>query len=490
MPIAFSSLIKKANADLAAGLIEDAWRSFSYVAFMAPDAAPALKGVGRVWLRRGMPEAGVRWLEHAWAADSKDIGALFSLVDHHWNEGAVETAISTLRRILSADPDHEAARLRLADCHRERGELERALTAARTAAALHPNSIQAWTALGGIAREAGRPGDAARLYRRAIALGEDSALIRASLGDALVAADRLEAAHDAYRSAVIRQDPGLSEAWRGFGESLARNGRIDAASVALGRAFHLAPRPLDRDADRDTPLPMLLVAMQKSASEYLRELLVKAYALPERRVSVATVPKDRLIAPALTPGRWFARTHADASPENIALLKESGLTRLALQVRDPRQVAVSWTHMIARLSEDRFQHSRSLYQPWIPLSYRDWPFSDQLDWTMAHYFPEQARWLEDWLAATTALAGAIRIHLFRFERLVTQPTDLLLDLARFYQMPETPIVEAMAAVPAIRLENFRLGQVEEWRSVLSADQQRYAETRMGDRLIAFLNQPG
>jgi hypothetical protein len=132
------------------------------------------------------------------------------------------------------------------------------------------------------------------------------------------------------------------------------------------------------------------VAMQKSASEYIRSNLIAALDVPEISVSVGTVPVDRAIPSALhqlAQGGALCRTHV--SGDNVQALADAGLDRMLLHVRDPRQVTISWVHMMQRITTQEFVYASHMYDPPIPETYRRWTFDQQLVWAIENYLPGQ-----------------------------------------------------------------------------------------------------
>lgn len=151
------------------------------------------------------------------------------------------------------------------------------------------------------------------------------------------------------RAAIV----GCLAAARGLGECLARKREFAAARDAHDLWLRQWLQS-DQSADvrrrqtaakaRHVP-PMAFVAMQKSASEYIRANLMSALDVPEISVSIGTVPVDVAIPSALhqfAQGGALCRTHA--SSDIARALADVGLDRMLLHVRDPRQVTLSFSN--------------------------------------------------------------------------------------------------------------------------------------------------
>lgn len=272
---------------------------------------------------------------------------------------------------------------------------------------------------------------------------------------------------------------------RYLSEAYARLARLEEAAAAMDKWFSgflledgSAGIRAQAAAARERQIPgMLFVAMQKSASEYLRDLFVQAFDVPIVYPNVGSIPKDRLAPSVLTflkSGGAFARLHSDGAPENIRSLQEAGFGQVVVHCRDPRQVTLSWLEMMRRISEQEFSYSLTMYHPHVPGDFRSWQPERQADWAIDNYLPGQVSWLSQWREA--AKDPSAMIVFTRFEDLLENETALIETLAGSFGVDPAPVVARAAEIQKERQRNYRSGQTEEWRQAfLPAQTSRIAE---------------
>jgi Sulfotransferase domain len=308
---------------------------------------------------------------------------------------------------------------------------------------------------------------------------------KTALGDQFFnASGCLAQAEDAYRSA-LSTSPTEFAAFRGIGECLARQQRLEEAQCAheawFRRWIHSAGsrqllRQQNKACRRGMPA-MLLVSMQKSASEYLRENLMRALDIPELHIGIGTVPRDKVIPSAvqqLARGGAIARSHMDGA--NFGALAANGITRMLLQIRDPRQVTVSWTHMMRRLSDVAFQYAAKMYHPEVPADFRVWTLQQEIDWAIDNYLPGQLSWLESW-AAVLDTEPSIPICVLKFEDFRAEEDTFFRRIANFYGLAQIDR-PALSDQSAAAMRNFRLGDIDEWRTVLAPERLKVFNSRL------------
>lgn len=285
-------------------------------------------------------------------------------------------------------------------------------------------------------------------------------------------------AEHAYRMA-IESDPERFAAFRGLGECLARRKRLEAARLAHDIWFARwiasdAGADLRRQQDaRRGPSrpPILIVAMQKSASEYIRDTLLEALDIPLIHPTVGTVPRDRFVPSALRQlalGGALCRTHIDAG--DIAAIVDANIGRIVVHVRDPRQVTISWTHMMRRLQPVEFNYSAHMYDPPVPEAYLEWPFEQQLAWSFSNYFPEQVKWLDGWASALES-GTPLDILLTSYEEFHRDSDGYFQRLLDHFGIDDRRAGDLQPQDPA-ETRNFRAGDPDEWEEVLTPAMRR------------------
>jgi tetratricopeptide (TPR) repeat protein len=298
------------------------------------------------------------------------------------------------------------------------------------------------------------------------------------------AGERLADAEQAFRTAISHA-PDSFEAYLGLSECLARRQQLAEALAARERWF----RSWIEDAESDDlqrrqeaacrrHIPAIMfVAMMKSASEFIRENIIRALDVPEIGLSIGTVPRDKVMPCAvrqLVKGGAIARSHMSA--DNLPALIANGVERLILHVRDPRQVVVSWVYYMGQISDAVFRWSASAYDPPVPLEFRDWEFQKRLDWAVRNYLPGQLQWLEDWMSAIND-GPPIPILESKFEDFVRDQRAFFGRISDFFGVAEIP-VPSLRWQSAVAMRNFRTGRIDEWRDVLTTSQLAIFEARI------------
>jgi hypothetical protein len=280
----------------------------------------------------------------------------------------------------------------------------------------------------------------------------------------------------AFRMALAHS-PDIFDAFLGLSECLARRRRLYESQVARNEWFRRwiknsesdgLRRRQEKACRRGIPA-VVFVAMMKSASEFIRENLIRAFEVPEIHLSIGTVPRDEIAPSAvrqLAKGGAISRSHISAN--NLPGLIANGVERLVLHVRDPRQVVVSWVHHMRRISEDEFRWSALRYDPLLPTEFRNWVFDRQLDWAVRNYLPGQLQWVEDWISALNA-GPPIPILVTQFEEFVRDQHAFFRKIYNFYEVSEIRMPN-LRKQTAAAMRNFRNGHIDEWRAVLTGSQ--------------------
>jgi hypothetical protein len=287
-----------------------------------------------------------------------------------------------------------------------------------------------------------------------------------------------QAAEHAYRMAIASA-PICFSAYRGLGECLARRKRLREALIAHDLWFarwiasdESAGLRKEQDGARERHMPaIMLVAMQKSASEHIRDALMRILGVPLIYVSVGTVPVDVFLPSALrqlATGGALARSHASAG-DNLRMLADAGIDRLILHARDPRQVVVSWAYMMAGLSDVEFRYSATMYDPPVPDDYRSWGIDRQLAWSIEHYLPGQLAWLEGWAAAIDR-NPAIRTLVTTYEEFHRDQRAHFARMLNFLAVECCSDWNGLLEPAPANTRNFRRGQTDEWRQLFTPAQ--------------------
>lgn len=392
-------------------------------------------------------------------------------------------ALADWRKLSALAPQSLAALLpRLLDAQLDRGvnavrqqRPDLALPLLEAAAAAMPGNPRAQHFLGSARARLGDHEGAVPAFRQALALGSRTDTVALALGLHLLAVGLPAEAERACRR-LVDPSPLLAQGWRTLGAAQAQQGRLEEARDSYERAAAIEPLPAELmqaqagARARGIP-PIALVAGQKSASEYIRDVLLRALDVALCYPDLGTHPRNLLIPSSLRQmarGGLLARLHLDGSPENLSALRQAGIERVFVHLRDPRQATLSWVHHLNRIPAAQFVRFRNYYQPAVPADFRAWEFSAQLQWAIDNYLPGAVEVVRSWLAAP-AIAG-LTLEIGSFERFVDDPRDYLTQMLAFYGCSDATLDEAMAATERLERFNFRIGSKDEWRTVLTPTQ--------------------
>lgn len=463
------------QAQAASGRLDAAIASFREV--LAADALhfPARIALATVLSANGDHSGALTEIETVLVQEPDNLQALGVKGNLEAALGRIEAAILSFQKIVAERPNATDGRVALASLFSTKGDQARAIAEFSEVLRIDPTNLAARKTKGKIEAAMGRFADAICTFEQYVDVVRDDSEAWQALGDCYLSndCDGFIKAEQAYRNALAHR-PGGGVAFRGLGECLARRKRLDEAQAAHDAWFEKWMESAEsdglrtrQDAARARGVPAIMfVAMLKSASEFIRENLIRALDIPLIDVNIGTVPRDRCLPSAvrqLAKGGAISRAHA--SGNTLKDLADNGLRRLIVHVRDPRQVTISWLHMMRRLSNAELRYAAYMYDPPVPNAFPGWEWQRQLDWAVENFLPGQIEWLEGWVAALDA-ATEIRVKVSRFEDFRVDQNSFFRELFDFYGI-ERGLLPSFPeqSVPAMR--NFRQGEIDEWRSVLA-----------------------
>jgi hypothetical protein len=159
--------------------------------------------------------------------------------------------------------------------------------------------------------------------------------------------------------------------------------------------------------------------------------------------------------------------------ENVQAVRDAGISRLVLQVRDPRQVVLSLAH-------HALAHPDAADPALRDALARD--LSGALDGAIDHWAPLLANWVDGWVRA--AEASGIELRLTRFEDMAADPVCFVSELLDFWRAPSAAhdrlpgVLGRMQSLREGGIPNFRSGRTDEWTNVLSPAQVRRLALKM------------
>jgi hypothetical protein len=207
-----------------------------------------------------------------------------------------------------------------------------------------------------------------------------------------------------------------------------------AESIALARAQ-------DEAISRGVPA-IVLASMPRSASAALTQTLAEIMRAPLFRISLGPFPNSEFAPMWLQRflrGGGILHDHFGASAFNIGLLRDFGVKKVNVLVRDPRAAAASyakhWLNIGAKVGS-------------LELFYTE------------HYIP----WLRDWLGADKR--GEIDIRWIRSADVTAGPESLRTVLASILEGTEHGFAASIGAAELVAA-NFVKGDPDAWRAFAS-----------------------
>jgi hypothetical protein len=285
-----------------------------------------------------------------------------------------------------------------------------------------------------------------------------------------------------YRHFICNQ----SAAW---GRVLAAAGRIDTTVSILDDLFDKTPALnlvcLDDPKEVDRLVEMreqriksglpspLLVTQGKSGSITLGSVFTSGFELPSFAYSLMALRVIPKWARDYARGGSCYITHLDAFAQNIADLKAAGINKVIVHVRDPRQTLISHIHHKLRyVTENPNRVNELLAGATFPQKV------DRFIKNSGDYYRSIA-WIEGWVDASSQLD----IHFSTFEQFRENPEGVIKGYLDFYGGdPKYFKREHVFTEQEGTDYHFRLGEIDEWRKVMTDSQIEQVNGALSPRL--------
>lgn len=230
----------------------------------------------------------------------------------------------------------------------------------------------------------------------------------------------------------------------------------DAEAEALARRLRLPFNPIrmeqgefrrrwERARARRLP-PVLLVTVPKSASETVWSRLSEGLRLPRAHLSLGLFPHCLLLPDrlqAFARGGIAAKEHIRPTRHHLRALAETGVRRLVVHLRDPRQCLLSWAHFV--LEDVSRRRLGPLWRDTVPpKTVLDAGIAAVLDWCLDHVLPLHVAFVRDWLVAAREREGP-EIRFTTFEDFRAEPDGLLAALLEWFGVDPADFDAAAAA---------------------------------------------
>lgn len=292
-------------------------------------------------------------------------------------------------------------------------------------------------------------------------------------------------------NAYLLRPLGGPAAWHRITSLIADCVEPDESVRAFERALTLAPgnddiRSMLRMAKRRAIPPLILAALPGSGSVYLSHALTEGLGKFGRGgVMCGWFPHFHVSTEELIWSiklRATAHTHLSPSRTNlIEIAAHAKLRKMMVHVRDPRQAMISLYHRFSKAEILQHNPLLALHSD-IPEGYYDWSTERQIDWQIDHWLPELIAWIKGWADAPREAWFTTTILYTSFERMVSEPEAFFQEILGFYQI-DSSLFDAPGRPTTEGDRNFRRGEVDEWRRILTPQQARRASDLIPDEIF-------
>jgi len=222
---------------------------------------------------------------------------------------------------------------------------------------------------------------------------------------------------------------------------------------------------------------MMITALPKSASASISYLLAEHLDCPVARCSFPGYMHATVVpgwATELGRGGAVTHEHFPASDQNLAALARAGVTKIVVQVRDPRQAFLSFIHHLAR-----HKHSPTVGD------LLDFDFDAAAAESLQVLYVAMIDWIQAWVAISER-PNALKLHFLRYDAFVADKPRCVEDLLSFFGVSgNEDVLENRIRKKETSGDwlNLRVADPEEWRRSFSPETQRILSTLLPDNLI-------
>lgn len=212
----------------------------------------------------------------------------------------------------------------------------------------------------------------------------------------------------------------------------------------------------------------------KSASVYISTVLSHGLNSDFVKIAPGYFPHDHLLYGQLDnfykQKNAVTKAHLDASSFNIQMLRKF-TDRIVVQLRDPREVLLSWIHYVQRIHDEGKIEYLYHFSPTPPEEHYTWPVSKQVDWNIEYFLPSTVTWMQDWLnfkEHEDLNPNGFKVLVTTYDEFKQNERKFYTRILDFYNIPREQF-EFMR----LRLDmdvHFRRGDQNEWRTVYTPEQ--------------------
>lgn len=213
-----------------------------------------------------------------------------------------------------------------------------------------------------------------------------------------------------------------------------------------------------RELNIQRGLPSVAVVAQgKSASVAIGNIFSGGFNLPCFAYSLNTVEVIESWARDFARGGASYTTHLRPYRRNIARLKRAGVSKIVVEVRDPRQRLLSMIHHVVRYDDAALSLKQN--------GFAALPVDEQIE-AMMEFYLQSIDWLQGWIEAEKELD----VLFSTFEDFVRDRPAFVQRYLDYYGGP----MEYFRLEHAINIHegtnyHFRAGEIDEWKRVFSPE---------------------
>lgn len=226
--------------------------------------------------------------------------------------------------------------------------------------------------------------------------------------------------------------------------------------------------------------PILFITQGRSAGDYaLSEMLrrLNTFHIPD--ILTLWYPIDSILDPAVLKRHQkiggIVAPHLYPLTENFILLKECGVKKLVVNIREPRQGTYSMARWIDEIGARKFPYEVPLLYANLPQNYFSLPFEEKLDHVIEWQLPQIVNFIDRWRQAGEDSRWGFQVHFSKFEVLKTDYDRYFREILDFYGIDFKNFEgEAYVSKPGesgrAGEHSFMRGLIDEWRTNVSDKQ--------------------
>lgn len=168
--------------------------------------------------------------------------------------------------------------------------------------------------------------------------------------------------------------------------------------------------------------------------------------------------------------------HYPPTEENIERISRY-MDRVIVHIRDPRECVLSVVHHVAIDLANHYDEEKEVARTvGLSLVYPDYyklNLEQKIDWHIDHFIPNAVSWIEHWLEFIDQ-QDKIKVLVTSYSDLRECPFDFFSSILAFSRLSREKLKTKHLPMPEKGKLHYRKGDSQEWRAVLTAEQQRRA----------------